>query len=113
MQLWEVELNCLVNTYQRFTVSYVKKENGKQPRKSKEFFPTTTKKNNVDEILHNWIYGLSKQNPMEIKPINEDSTRQYLSVNKWPDSLQDILVKGCERFPVRYFVIDDSIASKV
>jgi hypothetical protein len=44
----------------------------------------------------------------QLTPINEESTRQFLTSNKWPQSLQDILVKGCERFPIRYFVVDDS-----
>lgn len=40
--------------------------------------------------------------------IDEDSTRRYLSSEKWPESLQDVLVKGCQSFPLRYFIIDDS-----
>jgi hypothetical protein len=40
--------------------------------------------------------------------IDEDSTRRFLTAEKWPNSLQDVLVKGCEAFPLRYFIIDDS-----
>jgi hypothetical protein len=40
--------------------------------------------------------------------IDEDSTRRFLTAENWPTSLQDVLVKGCETFPMRYFIIDDS-----
>lgn len=40
--------------------------------------------------------------------IDVDSTRRYLTSQQWPESLQDVLVKGCQTFPIRYFIIDDS-----
>lgn len=40
--------------------------------------------------------------------IDEDSTRRYLTSHHWPESLQDVLVKGCATFALRYFIIDDS-----
>lgn len=40
--------------------------------------------------------------------IQQDKTFDYLTEQKWPKSLQNVLVKGSERFPLRYFIIDDS-----
>lgn len=40
--------------------------------------------------------------------IDEDSTRRFLTQQQWPESLQDVLVKGCSTFVLRYFIIDDS-----
>lgn len=40
--------------------------------------------------------------------IDEDSTRRYLTKHNWPSSLQNVFIKGCQRFPVRYFIVDDS-----
>ena len=45
-------------------------------------------------------------NPGE--PVNETGLRNFLQANAWPSGLQDTLVKGARRIPIRYFVCDDS-----
>jgi hypothetical protein len=43
-----------------------------------------------------------------IQNVDEDGARRYLSKEHWPKSLQEMLIKGCQRYPVRFFIIDDS-----
>ena len=36
------------------------------------------------------------------------ATRQYLSQHGWPAGLQNSLINSCSKFPIRYFIVDDS-----
>jgi hypothetical protein len=57
------------------------------------------------------LFWFSEERVMEnnVKlQIDEDSTRRFLTQQQWPQSLQDVLVKGCSTFVLRYFIIDDS-----
>jgi len=40
--------------------------------------------------------------------VNESAVKEYLSANRWPNGLQEALIKGINRFPARYFICDDS-----
>ena len=37
-----------------------------------------------------------------------NAVRAFLAQKQWPSGLQEALVQSCEKFPVRFFVIDDS-----
>lgn len=41
-------------------------------------------------------------------PPDEGGARVYLDAQNWPHGLQSILLKSCEKYPIRYFIIDDS-----
>lgn len=43
-----------------------------------------------------------------VQDIDVDSTKRYLTKEEWPTSLQELLIKGCQRYPVRFFIVDDS-----
>lgn len=40
--------------------------------------------------------------------VNELETRRFLSSNHWPQGLQDVVIRGLKRFPLRFYVVDDS-----
>ncbi len=42
------------------------------------------------------------------EPINEVKARAFLHENAWPLGLQDALVKGLKKIPIRYIICDDS-----
>lgn len=46
--------------------------------------------------------------PNPAEPVNEAGLRNFLQANAWPSGLQDTLVKGARRIPIRYFICDDS-----
>lgn len=41
-------------------------------------------------------------------PPNEGGVKEYLTQMEWPYGLQHSLLKSCERYPIRYFIVDDS-----
>ena len=43
-----------------------------------------------------------------IQDVDVDGAKRYLTKENWPKSLQEMLIKGCQRYPVRFFIIDDS-----
>ena len=40
--------------------------------------------------------------------LDEGAAREYLSVLRWPNPLQDSLLKNISLIPIRYFICDDS-----
>ena len=40
--------------------------------------------------------------------VNEAGLRNFLQANAWPNGLQENLVKGARKMPIRYFICDDS-----
>ena len=42
------------------------------------------------------------------EPINEEKARAFLHENAWPLGLQDALMKGLKKIPIRYIICDDS-----
>ena len=40
--------------------------------------------------------------------INEVPIRDFLNSHAWPNGLQDALVKGITKMPIRFFICDDS-----
>lgn len=40
--------------------------------------------------------------------INEGGAREFLTAQKWPIGLQDTLVEGLHKVPIRFFICDDS-----
>lgn len=40
--------------------------------------------------------------------LNETNIRQYLAENYWPNGLQDALLLSINKFPLRFFILDDS-----
>jgi hypothetical protein len=42
------------------------------------------------------------------RPMNERAGREFMRNNKWPDGLQSGLIRSCTKFPMRYFIVDDS-----
>ena len=47
---------------------------------------------------------------MSAPPTSFDANaiRGILSQKQWPNGLQEALIQSCEKFPVRFFVIDNS-----
>ena len=41
-------------------------------------------------------------------PFNDAETRRFLTSHHWPLGLQDVIVQGLKRIPIRYFICDDS-----
>jgi hypothetical protein len=41
-------------------------------------------------------------------PVNEGAARDYLTGRSWPTGLQDALLVGLQKIPIRYFICDDS-----
>lgn len=46
--------------------------------------------------------------PNAEEPVNEAGLRNFLQANAWPNGLQESLVKGARKIPIRYFICDDS-----
>jgi len=42
------------------------------------------------------------------EPVNEENAREFLRKNAWPPGLQDALIKGLRKIPIRYIICDDS-----
>jgi hypothetical protein len=42
------------------------------------------------------------------RPMNERRGREFMTQNDWPVGLQSGLIRSCQKFPMRYFIIDDS-----
>ena len=42
------------------------------------------------------------------EPVNEVKAREFLHNNAWPPGLQDALIKGLKKIPIRYIICDDS-----
>lgn len=42
------------------------------------------------------------------RSLNEQAGRAYLTKHHWPSGLQNALIKSCQRFPIRFFIVDDS-----
>lgn len=42
------------------------------------------------------------------EPVNEGAARDYLRSRSWPDGLQDALLQGLKKLPVRFFICDNS-----
>ena len=40
--------------------------------------------------------------------VNEDGLLNYLTAANWPRGLQETFLKGLDRTPMRFFIIDDS-----
>jgi len=40
--------------------------------------------------------------------VNEIETKKFLTSKNWPAGLQDVIVKGLKKIPIRYFICDDS-----
>ena len=40
--------------------------------------------------------------------VNEIETKKFLTSKNWPSGLQDVIVKGLKKIPIRYFICDDS-----
>jgi hypothetical protein len=40
--------------------------------------------------------------------VNEGAARDYLTGRSWPTGLQDALLAGLQKIPIRYFICDDS-----
>ena len=42
------------------------------------------------------------------EPVNEAGLRNFLMSHSWPNGLQECLVKGARKMPIRYIICDDS-----
>ena len=42
------------------------------------------------------------------EPINVTGTREFLRLHAWPIGLQDALLKGLNKIPIRFIICDDS-----
>jgi hypothetical protein len=42
------------------------------------------------------------------RPVDERRAKELMSQHHWPAGLQAGLIRSCQKFPMRYFVIDDS-----
>ena len=40
--------------------------------------------------------------------MDETAVKTFLTSKNWPAGLQDVIVKGLEKIPIRYFICDDS-----
>ncbi len=45
---------------------------------------------------------------MLLPPPNVSNAKNYLTGNSWPDGLQELLLKSCLSYPLRFFIIDNS-----
>jgi hypothetical protein len=41
-------------------------------------------------------------------PINEGAVRDFLARHNWPYGLQDVVIEGFRKVPLRFFICDDS-----
>lgn len=42
------------------------------------------------------------------RPLQERRGREFLQQNHWPIGLQSGLIRSCQKYPLRYFIVDDS-----
>ena len=42
------------------------------------------------------------------RPIDETAGRRFMTDNLWPLGLQNTLIKSVKKFPIRFFIVDDS-----
>jgi len=40
--------------------------------------------------------------------VNENAVKTFLTSKQWPAGLQDVIVRGLKKIPIRYFICDDS-----
>ena len=40
--------------------------------------------------------------------VNDGGAKECLSMKGWPEGLQDTFIRNISRFPIRYFIVDDS-----
>ena len=40
--------------------------------------------------------------------VNEAGLRNFLMAKSWPNGLQECLIRGVKKIPIRYFICDDS-----
>ncbi len=45
---------------------------------------------------------------LSAEPVNEGAARDFLTKRSWPHGLQNALLKGLKKIPMRYFICDDS-----
>lgn len=60
----------------------------------------------VAEVVHT-----NAEHIVDYKPgflVKELDTRRFLTAHHWPQGLQDVVVRGLKRFPLRFVIVDDS-----
>jgi hypothetical protein len=62
--------------------------------------PSKRKANNI-------VRGVADEHIFAIPP-NATAIREYLTRAGWPEGLQQALVKSCQKYPIRFFITDDS-----
>jgi hypothetical protein len=67
---------------------------------SAEIIPTVTDSSELSSSGGSMLFNA--------EPVDEENTRTFLHEHAWPNGLQDALVKGLKKIPIRYIICDDS-----